>query len=208
MGCENERLRDARASRGKGSRGSSSVFLPKLFLGSEGEVASLLTKPCRGASRGALRLCFSQILFGSLRSGLRPDPAGRPSSRRLRCNHRYVGGSECALPSVNALVARREMQVQLLFEPATARWRNSCRSRLWRASRGPADSAFGGPISAALRLLRFPSRAVRARLLLVMHASAMVRIHHPRSVFSLVFLLWVVSGQLLRTGASRGQDVR
>ena len=38
----------------------SSAFLPKLFLGSEGEVTSLLTKPCRGASHGALRLYFSQ----------------------------------------------------------------------------------------------------------------------------------------------------
>ena len=40
------------------------------------------------------------------------------------------GGSECAVPSVNALVARREMQVQSLLESATARWRNSSRSRL------------------------------------------------------------------------------
>ena len=45
-------------------------------------------------------------------------------------------------------------------------------------------------------------------LLLVMHASAMVRIHHPRSVSSLVSFLWVVSEQLLRTGSPSGQDVR
>ena len=35
-------------------------FSRNFFWGSEGEVTSLLTKPCRGASQGALRLCFSQ----------------------------------------------------------------------------------------------------------------------------------------------------
>src|SRR5688572_20633582 len=44
----------------EGLQGILVCFLPKLFLGSEGEVTSLLTKPCRGASHGALRVCFSQ----------------------------------------------------------------------------------------------------------------------------------------------------
>ncbi len=117
-------------------------------------------------------------------------------NRRCDANHGYLRpffSQSCISEAVNERLLRKtrsqqcgRLQVRPLSGSATVQWRNI--------------------IPFVVFSSESISRAVRTRLLLVMHASAMVRIHKPRSVFSLVILLRAVSWQLLRTEMSAVQS--
>lgn len=95
-------MRNRRAGRAPGD--PRLFFSRKLFLGSEGEVASLLTKPRCDASHGELRPCFSQNKFGGSEHADTPALSFNETASQDETGSTPVSASRCAMILLHSIL--------------------------------------------------------------------------------------------------------